>query len=434
MKPSKRSLLFAVPGIAILTLSLCADALGIGGSNGIGSVQIIAVCAGVLSILVGLAISRRAHPSNNHLSTKKKLLFLSFCIGCVTLPLLVTVVLYKSHLLYASVSSRQSRGWKGTPHRDDPALGYTAIANGEGSETFSIGPEIPIRYSAEGFRIPRQAALKDRHRHGPVILFLGCSFTYGAACLAEETFAERVGQATDGTPLNAGKCSYGLSQMVLLARQLVPELKPDYVVVQYSPWLVDRAMNPFMPSRFGKLPGPYYSNEKNGEIRIQPPVFSTKLFDLPIDEFRGNTDQGFLSFVCRVGAPLYMNDLWNMTLHRARCIINVAPKPATDREGVIRTAYEDMSSVCQEQDARMVVLILGNSMNRIEIPKGLRTSEVQLVDAQQALIDRLKISQQYGRVYKHWRGTPAKQVDGHPNAHAHAIIAETLVRAIQNNR
>ena len=45
-----------------------------------------------------------------------------------------------------------------------------------------------------------------------------------------------VAQGLGGTVLNAGKCAYGLSQMLILARRLIPRYRPDYVLVQFSPW------------------------------------------------------------------------------------------------------------------------------------------------------------------------------------------------------
>ena len=438
MKPSIRSLLFVVPGIAIVILSLSADAIRMSESNGIGRRQIFAAFVGVLLVLVGLVMSRRKHrpvvvPRTKPLSIKKKLFF-SCCVGCVTLLLIGALGLYKYYGLYARLSSGEMRGWRGAPHAFDPELGYQAIPDGEGYHTFAVGPDIPMRYDSAGFRVPAGATLEDRGGDGPAFLFLGCSFTYGDACSAEETFVERVGQASGGTTFNAGKCSYGLCQMVILARRLVPELKPDYVVVQYSPWLVDRAMNPFMPTYLGRLSGPYYASNESGDLSIQAPLFRSKVYDLPLDDFKGDTHHGFLPFCTRVVAPLFVHDNWNMACYRAKRAVGSLPAPTTDREEVIRTAYEDILDVCRKNDAHVILLTLGNSAERVEIPESLPRSEALLVDAQEALIDRLQSGQEYERVYEHWRGEPAIKVDAHPNGHAHSIIAEEIMSAVENSR
>ena len=59
----------------------------------------------------------------------------------------------------------------------------------------------------------------------------------------------------DANGINAGVPSWGLGHMVLLAREVVPRIKPDILVVQYSEWLVDRALSFYMPTFWAKLPG-----------------------------------------------------------------------------------------------------------------------------------------------------------------------------------
>jgi hypothetical protein len=55
-----------------------------------------------------------------------------------------------------------------------------------------------------------------------------------------------------------GVSSYGLSEMMVLAKRLVPIQKPDYLLVPYSPWLVGRAQSPFAPTYFGSVVTPYF--------------------------------------------------------------------------------------------------------------------------------------------------------------------------------
>ena len=168
--------------------------------------------------------------------------------------------------------STPSRGWSRPAHRPDPDLGFAPIPGARSAHTFPIGPDIPMAYNKDGFRVPVGAT--SRNRPGPRILFLGCSYTYGDACLAEETFPHKVAQAVGGTELNAGRCSYGLAQMLLLAEDLIPKHRPDLLVVQYSPWLVNRAITPYAPAWLGTLPVPYFFLEETDEIAI--PGFHSK--------------------------------------------------------------------------------------------------------------------------------------------------------------
>ena len=63
----------------------------------------------------------------------------------------------------------------------------------------------------------------------------------------------------------------------------------------------------------------------------------------------------------------------------------------------------------------------------------LLPSNVILVDAQDALLGRLPVInlENYNQKYAHWRGSPPKIVDRHPNETAHQIIAETIVSQIR---
>src|SRR5438477_520125 len=126
--------------------------------------------------------------------------------------------------LYSEVKSGW-RGWTGHVHGSDPELGLKLVPNGRGAETFAIGPDVPSRVDARGFRVPLDAPESPQKKR-PIVLALGCSFTFGAACVAEDSFAWRVAQRLDGTCLNSGVCGAGAAQMLVLARRLIPEYKP----------------------------------------------------------------------------------------------------------------------------------------------------------------------------------------------------------------
>src|SRR5688572_21914200 len=127
-------------------------------------------------------------------------------------------------------------GFRGRVHQADAELGFAAVPAADGFHVFPIGPPIPMRYDEDGFRVPAGTPAGQPRRR-PLVMALGCSFTYGDGCRAEDVYVHRVAQELGGTALNAGKCAYGLSQMLLLARKLIPAYQPDYVLVQFSTWL-----------------------------------------------------------------------------------------------------------------------------------------------------------------------------------------------------
>ena len=371
--------------------------------------------------------------SDQKLSTKRKVFFylLLFLIPLVAIASIYLVyTTYRSHQLYNYIKSNQ-RGWSGKIHEAHKELGFAPIPNSRGLEIMPIGAAIPMRYDNEGFRIPIEDQSITKNDH-PVVLALGCSFTYGAATPAEHTFPYLVGNYLGVSTKNAGVCSYGLSQMVILAKRLIPRHNPDYVIVQYSPWLVKRAVRPLAPSYYGKIPTPYYADEENPTIK--PSIFQTKIFDLPIDRYR-NSQAGvvnYFSFLANVGLPLFIHDDFHMTAYTVANVLRLKDPPTENRAAVIQHAYREISKVAQLNGAKLIIVILGEDHNAVSVQRDLLPNSAIVVDAHSALLIRLpKLDKQtYQREYNHWRGDPPVLVDGHPNEKAHRIIAEKIVTQI----
>lgn len=186
--------------------------------------------------------------------------------------------------LYAWTKANQS-GWKGKLYTADAELGFAYIPNSQGAEKIPMGPDIPTRFDELGFRVPVGIDASSSQR--PLVLALGCSYTYGAKVCAEDAYPYLVGLSLNGTSKNGGVSSYGLSQMLISAMKFVPVLKPDYLLVQFSPWLVSRATTPFAPSHFGELPVPFFY-EKDQGFALYPPVLLWFGFLSSCEEFSGS--------------------------------------------------------------------------------------------------------------------------------------------------
>src|ERR1051325_8602131 len=126
---------------------------------------------------------------SSQLSRKKKLVF-SFVVFLIPVTTISGIYLayaaYRTMPVYRYVKSNQ-RGWKGRTHIADAELGFAPIPDSEGAEVFPIGNDIPARFDKDGFRVPLEAGATAPNR-SPVVLTLGCSFTYGAATAAENTY------------------------------------------------------------------------------------------------------------------------------------------------------------------------------------------------------------------------------------------------------
>jgi hypothetical protein len=376
---------------------------------------------------------RQAVPASRPaLTFRKKLLFSLICTLVAGAVMYACAVAFRTYRLYAQ--TKQGAGWKPEAHRYDPELGFAPIAGVRAEETRLLGPSIPMRFDHNGFRVP-VGLDEDAPCPRPLVLALGCSYTYGAGCLAEETYPYLVGRRLNGSSINAGVCSYGLAQMSVQAARLIPKYKPDYVLVQYSPWLVDRARDGFAPTFFGKLPTPYFV-ERDGKTVLHPPVFEPVVFDTPVHDYLG-TKKGlgdFLSFQFRVGLPLYLHDDWNMGVYWAKRRLGALPPPA-DWGKILQTVYGDIADLCARHQARMVIVVLGLDANPITVPRAFQGLSTEVVDAHSVLRAQLPSpdNDAYLREYGHWQGTPPTLIDSHPNPRAQAIFAEEVLKVIQKN-
>jgi hypothetical protein len=367
-------------------------------------------------------------------SGKKKVVFY---VITLSLPVIFFCILYlgfvtyRASHLYNYVKTNQL-GVSGRAFQPDVELGFVHVPNARSEEVFPIGPYVPFRFDGNGFRIPVEDSVPFL-RH-PIILTLGCSFTEGAATEAKDTYPYLVGHDLGGTSLNAAVSAYGLSQMVILARRVVPPHKPDFLVVQYSPWLVDRALSPFAPTFYGRFPSPYFY-EDNG-MKIQTPVFQSIVMDLPIDKYRYKARSllDFASFWWNVELPMSVHDHYNMIFYQFRRSLGSFPKPTGDREKVIRYAYGEFAKIAEESHAKLIIVVLGNTYRPVQIPYSLFPPGVTVVDAHSAMLKNLPVvnDESYAAEYHHWRGSPTVDVDAHPNERAHKIIAEEIVKTIRD--
>lgn len=339
---------------------------------------------------------------------------------------------YSTTLIYSFVKSIYQ--WRSKVYKVDSELGYVHIPNSRGAYSLTIGPSIPMHHDKDGFRIPVEDNCPFEALH-PVILSLGCSFTYGDGICAEDTYSQLVAKYLGGKVKNAGVNGYGLSQMLILSRKLIPIHKPDYLIVQYSPWLANRSRHFFEPSFFGKIPTPYFSKEKN-QIVLQPPIFQSIVQDLPIDSYRNNppTLIDFISFLLNVGLPLFIHDDVNIVHYRVKRFLGLIAEPVKDSDEIIKYGYDEISNIAKKNGAKLIIVVLANNDNEIQVPKHLLTSDAVIVNAHNALLKHLSVldKENYYRSYLLWRGDPPVIVNLHPNEKANRIIAEEIIQAIKN--
>jgi len=363
---------------------------------------------------------------------RKRLVIFLVTLVVAGLAAWLAMAFVRSKAIYAHMKTG-GRGWRGHVHTSDPWLGLKPEPNGTGAETFAIGPDVPSRIDSDGFRVPVDW-VQPAERRRPLVLALGCSFTYGASVLAEETFAWRVAKELGGSCLNAGICSGGAAHMLLRARELVPRYRPDWVLVQDSPWLSHRSRQRYADIHVGLLPTPHFVRTVQG-VELAPPAFSTIVFDLPIAEYRDTPRRtgDLVSFFARVGLPMLAHDDWFQTRLALEDEMGWRPPFATNAE-IVEFVYPEIARICRENGARMLVVNLESKKpgQSYELSPVITALGVPAVACDKRLVDELPdpSRETYVRTYTLVRGDPPRSIDGHPNSLAHSLIADEILRTM----
>lgn len=370
--------------------------------------------------------------AGSRIGTKKKIVF-----ALIPLSLLVVLIYagyagYRSKLYYNDI--------KGAPQWDrrmvtlDRDLGYAVIPNSRGNMVID-GGRYPVLscHDADGFRVALDHYEKSDDKR-PLLLALGDSFTYGFGLEVEQSFTQLVADQLNGTAKNAGGNGYGLAQMLILARRHIPALKPDYVLVQYSPWVTARSVYPFAPTTFSTVPVPYFSVE-NLEFQMAPPLFGALETKLPISEYvvRGKSLGDFMSFFFRIGLPMRVYTDFNLQVYGAKRRLGLTPEPATSRFQVEMQVYNEIAELCRQNGSEMLVVAIPNWQGTTGITLDVVPAGVIVVLADRAMYKSLPdtSSQTFLANYAiHW----GDHMNAHHNAAANRIIAAAVMEGINSIR
>lgn len=357
------------------------------------------------------------------LSRKKKLLFSTVTFEFSTSICYLGATFWRCHQQY----KQHCGGQINSAYAPDANYGYFPRPRILAYSSFVPGEKIPVAFDENGFRIPEGSSEVDEHTR-PTILFLGCSFTHGYGVLAEKTFAWLAADAVGAKALNAAGSGWGVSQMVLRARDEIPRLRPDIVVVQYSNWLPERSTRLYGPTHWALSPTPYFY-QSNENVEIHPPVFQSAMFHLNVSN---SEQQGLLPFVWKIGLPLCVHDDFHAAETSVRRMAGLLPAAASPAAAV-SSSYSEIQTLCDDNDATMVVLGLSRKINDVaKYP--LDSVETPIVDTLEALKRKLprQTDEAWDAAYAIWGGSPSRIVNRHPNERMHAEIADVLTVALQS--
>jgi len=216
-----------------------------------------------------------------------------------------------------------------------------------------------VIFDKNGFRIPYGEEKKHDKSSESRILFLGGSYTHGYGVPAEKTFAYLTASGLGAAAMNAGASGWGLSQMVIRARDVIPILKPDIVVVQYSNWLPERSLKFYFPSKLGKSSVPYFY-ETEGTVNIHRPLFQSVNFKSPVSEF---ADKDYLTFFGHVAIPLLVYDDYPVASTLIKHQLGLLMPPIKSRQKAVDFAYKEIQELCDANGVNMVILVIPRTIN-----------------------------------------------------------------------
>jgi energy-coupling factor transporter transmembrane protein EcfT len=405
------------------------------------SIQSIHFLFGIIASLFIVSLIYKTKWYKKFISTK------SGVIGIVTLLVLFSFfmgysrsICKRSHELYIYLVSDNIRGRAGKSHVPDSIYGFKPLKNARAFDVFPIGDPIPTAYDMDGFRVPLKDSLKVNLKDSVDIIFLGCSFTFGDACYADSTFAHLVAQEMGFSYINAGVCSYGLSHMYLLSKELIAKYKPRYIVYQYSDWLLGRALSAYAPVYFGTLPIPYFV-KKEKDFELFMPVFQTQIFEIDAKEIKNNFKNKFFSFLLNKGLPFFIREDINKFAVKMSVLTGKIEMPTNTFENqneLTKQIYAELISLAIENNSQPIILNLGNQKSFNDLDSSIVNSfkGALLADAvhdhNTYLVEHPNLD--YLKAFVHWRINnkgDSVQVDGHPNNLSHKIIAKTIIKTIK---
>lgn len=359
----------------------------------------------------------------------KKLTFFLFYVVMVGLLLYGAWFAYLWHIsMPIYYFTKDANSYTSNIYTADKTLGHTMLPKTHGHYIWGYGDSVTIDTDSRGFRVKGNSAGQGG------LLFFGDSFTLCEELDYGQSYPYLIGQALCQPVHNAAVSGYGYAQMILKARSYIEEVGPDAVVFQISPWLAERAVNPYMPALFFKVPSPYYSQSG----AIVPPMYTTPVFELTqnrmLDEYR----QSPVSFGDKVGFVWHFTRLVFQTQYweELKLLLSKSKAPIDNIDEATALAIEEIANLCQGR--KLVFLVMGYEQAQVgafkQRYKAMLNKDVMVVDADELLWSQPGIDDKdaYERAYCFWHGTPPVLIDYHFNAHANQLILQAMQQVLNS--
>lgn len=324
----------------------------------------------------------------------------------------------------------------GNIYQFDSLMGQKGIPNARGSHDYYIGDSIsgsiPIMLDEQAFRtVPDDLQIFS----DTLDLFLGCSFTFGDLLPAEDCYPYKTSKLLNHSFINAGQTAYGLAQMKLLIDTLLPKYKFNYVFIQLSPWLADRAMVITGQTNYGFRPFPYFSDRGNGFV-LNKPAFKSHFYSSK--QWRKTTHSYVekLSFALSDGWRFEILDYYSFVGSVIKIKLGIKPGPTKRKEELEKYFYNYAINRCKQYNAIPLILKLQYPNEECQDLLNYIRNKASVIDLDS---DLERIINETGKDHKslfeiyHVYVEDTIVFDQHPNKYAHELFSEKIFNELKNN-
>lgn len=324
-----------------------------------------------------------------------------------------------------------------TIYKADRYQGYSHKHSTEALINYPSGKLKVVTIDSSGFRI----GLSGLDSPAKTLLLLGCSYTFGDGVSFEESFAGYLQNSSNYRVVNAGVNGYGLAHMQNSLPGLLASYKPDYIVVQYSPWLAIRAVNRYAPALSKTIAVPYFTIDKDMPV-LHAADFYVGVMNFNFARYINTRPQSFgqhLKLFIQIACdywPFCIHDYINKLVYDFKFLlfINKQVNTTAGLRKMEEDIYRNMANQCKRAGVPMLVLAISDPSSQALLNfKTWQIPDVYVVNADSVLNAHIELSKNYYQMFGLYdkAGNDSLLVDYHPNAFAHQLMGQAISSAIE---
>jgi hypothetical protein len=242
--------------------------------------------------------------------------------------------------------------------------------------------------------------------------------------------------------INAGVSGWGLAEIYLKAKELIPKYNPKFVVFQYSKWLPERAAGMYRTSAGFEMAKPYFEVLPSGRFEIRNSAYASDLYNLKKDPSLNRSLGSMFNFLFTSGVInkiFFHEDQKRFSIWVETKLGRLNPVRSTEKqmEDLTIQAYKELIAFSRTNHSEPIILSLQTQHKEMEdfYPSFLTSTDTSM------FIDGMKYHRKYLDSnpsaslkwdFIHWRYVNGDSVrlDLHPNHFSHTLISKAIVEKL----